>query len=115
MRRPCPLDPSRSSTATPPNSLRVVRRVRGHGKALETRWRCVKVRAAAVHAPSRPARYHDHWTGWKHHEGALADPEGNATTQGQLRAYYLVMQLAADLALRDPESSEQYLAILRSA
>jgi hypothetical protein len=57
----------------------------------------------------------DHWTGWKLHEGVLADPEGNSVSQGQLRAYGLVMQLAADLASRDPESRDLYLSILRSA
>ena len=57
----------------------------------------------------------EHWTGWTVYKGVLSDPEGNSMTQAQLRAYGLVMQLAADLASRDPEAREQYLALLRSA
>lgn len=56
-----------------------------------------------------------YWPGWTLHKGVLTDPEGNSVTQGQLRAYGLVMQLAADLARRDPEAHEHYLSILRSA
>lgn len=57
----------------------------------------------------------DAWHGWTVRDGVLVDPEGNQTTQGQLRAYGLVMQLAADLARRDPEAHERYRAILKSA
>jgi hypothetical protein len=56
-----------------------------------------------------------HWSGWKTSQGVLTDPDGNSTTQAQLRAYWIVMQLAADLARRDPESHAAYLAILKSA
>jgi hypothetical protein len=57
----------------------------------------------------------EHWLGWTLHKGVIIDPEGNSTTQAQLRAYVIVMQLAAELARRDPESRERYLAIVRSA
>jgi hypothetical protein len=56
-----------------------------------------------------------HWPGWTAHNGVLTDPEGNSTSQTQLRAYWLVMQLAADLASRDPESRQRYWDLLRSA
>ena len=57
----------------------------------------------------------EYWVGWTLHKGVLTDPEGNSLTQGQLRAYGLVLQLAAELASRDADSRERYLAILRSA
>jgi hypothetical protein len=57
----------------------------------------------------------EYWIGWTLHKGVLTDPEGNSLTQGQLRAYGLVMQLVAELAKHDPASRERYLAILKSA
>jgi hypothetical protein len=57
----------------------------------------------------------DHWTGWSVHNGVLKDPEGNRTTQSQLRGYWFVMQLAAELARKDPESQERYWSLLRRA
>ena len=45
----------------------------------------------------------------------IVDPEGNETTQAQLRAYWLIMQYAADLARRDPRSYEHFQALLRQA
>ena len=71
------------------------------------------LRLFALHRDQRALD--EHWIGWKLHKGVLIDPEGNSLTQGQLRAYGLVMQLAAELVKRDPESSERYRAILRSA
>lgn len=102
----------------------------GYPPKLIARWCGVSVATArrwkrsgrAPHAALRLFRaYRDqrvldeHWVGWTVHQGVLTDPEGNVTTQGQLRAYSLVMQLAADLAARDPEAREQYLALLRAA
>lgn len=55
------------------------------------------------------------WRGWIIREGTLVDPDGNATTQAQLRAYWLVMQYAAELAKRDPVEQERFYALLRRA
>lgn len=57
----------------------------------------------------------EHWVGWRTHKGVLADPEGNTTTQSQLRAYALIMQFAADLARRDPEAQREFLELLKRA
>ena len=55
------------------------------------------------------------WREWAVRKDRLVSPEGEETTQGQLAAYYLVMQLAADVASRDPEAREVYRQILRRA
>jgi hypothetical protein len=56
-----------------------------------------------------------HWEGWRTHKGTLTDPDGNSTTQGQLRAYWAVLQLGADLARRDPEAAERWWELLKRA
>lgn len=38
----------------------------------------------------------DEWQGWGVLKGKLCDPEGHELTQGQLRAYAIVWQLAAE-------------------
>jgi hypothetical protein len=55
------------------------------------------------------------WEGWLVNGDALVDPEGNSTTQAQLRAYYLVCQLAAELARERPEALERLDDIQRQA
>jgi hypothetical protein len=55
------------------------------------------------------------WRGWKVRGGALVDPDGNATTQRQLRAYWLIVQYAAELSRRDPLEYERFHALLRQA
>jgi len=45
----------------------------------------------------------------------LISPEGQETTYGQLNAYWLVIQLARDLASKDPDAYEDFNRILRSA
>jgi hypothetical protein len=55
------------------------------------------------------------WREWKVHRDRLVSPEGQETTQGQLAAYWLIVQLASDLASRDPEGREEYRRILQSA
>lgn len=55
------------------------------------------------------------WDGWLVNGDVLVDPEGNATSQGQLRAYYLVYQLAAELARDRPEARRRFDDILLSA
>lgn len=57
----------------------------------------------------------EHWVGWRAHGDTLTDPEGNTTTQSQLRAYALIMQYAADLARRDPEAQREFLELLKRA
>lgn len=57
----------------------------------------------------------DEWeSGWLVRGSTLVDPDGNATTQGQLRAYWFVMQLARELA-RDADRLDDYQALLRRA
>jgi hypothetical protein len=56
-----------------------------------------------------------YWAGWTVHKGVLTDPEGKSLTQGQLRAYAIVMQLVAELTRHDPQAQARYLDILRSA
>jgi hypothetical protein len=55
------------------------------------------------------------WIGWKARGAALVDPDGNVTSQAQLRAYWIIMQRAAELARRDPISYERFYSILRLA
>lgn len=55
------------------------------------------------------------WAGWKVHKGKIIDPDGNATTETQLRAYSLVMQFAADLARRDPATAKEFHRLLKRA
>jgi hypothetical protein len=55
------------------------------------------------------------WKDWKVHKDRLVSPEGQETTQGQLAAYWLIVQLASDLASRDPDAKEEYRRILRRA
>jgi hypothetical protein len=57
----------------------------------------------------------DEWErGWLVRRDTLVDPDGNVTTQGQLRAYWFIVQLARELA-RDADRLEDYHAILRRA
>ena len=51
------------------------------------------------------------WEGWGIHQGKLCDPEGHETSQGQLRAYPFVWQLANEFA-RFEESAAQALSRL---
>ncbi len=55
------------------------------------------------------------WDGWEIKGGVLVDPEGNETTQGQLRAYYFVYQLVAELAKDSPEAWERLQELQRLA
>ena len=55
----------------------------------------------------------DAWPGWLVNGNRLVDPEGNETTQGQLRAYAHVYQLVRELARRDPAAAASLEAILR--
>lgn len=55
------------------------------------------------------------WDGWIVKGNRLVDPEGNETTQGQLRAYYFVYQLARELGKRDPAALERLSQLMASA
>lgn len=55
------------------------------------------------------------WREWAVHKDKLISPEGKETTHGQLNAYWLVMQLARELASKDPDVYEDFNRILRSA
>jgi len=44
----------------------------------------------------------------------MVSPEGQETTQNQLAAYRLIMQLARELAAKDPEAREEFDRLLRS-
>lgn len=57
----------------------------------------------------------DAWPGWRINGDRLFDPEGTATTQGQLRAYAFVYQLAAEYARQNPDARAWLDAIMREA
>lgn len=46
------------------------------------------------------------WDGWLINRETLVDPEGNATTQGQLRAYAHVYALCQELARGNDEAQK---------
>lgn len=48
------------------------------------------------------------WHGWLINKGTIVDPEGNATTQAQLRAYFLIYQFCSELARRDDATLETF-------
>ena len=56
----------------------------------------------------------DSWDGWLVNKDRLVDPDGNETTQGQLRAYWMVVQLARELA-RDAGRIDEYYQLLKLA
>ena len=53
--------------------------------------------------------------GWKVRKGVLISPEGEETTQTQLRGYFLIMQFARELASKDPSSYEEFHKLLKMA
>lgn len=55
------------------------------------------------------------WREWFVRKDKLISPEGQETTHGQLDAYWLVMQLARELASKDPEATKEFYRILASA
>ena len=55
------------------------------------------------------------WRDWAIQKDRLVSPEGQETTQNQLAAYWLIMQLVRELASRDPEAREEFNRLLRSA
>jgi hypothetical protein len=55
------------------------------------------------------------WNGWLVKDALLVDPEGNETSQGQLRAYYLVYQLCLELKRGDASAEATFAEIIRAA
>jgi hypothetical protein len=55
------------------------------------------------------------WDGWVVNKAHLVDPENNATTQGQLRAYYHVYQLCHALMRDNDAAKAEFNAIMRLA
>jgi hypothetical protein len=55
------------------------------------------------------------WDGWSVHKAKLVSPEGRESTQGQLRAYWLVMQFAQELASKSRKTLDEFYDLLRSA
>ena len=55
------------------------------------------------------------WRDWAIRKDRLVSPEAQETTQNQLAAYWLIMQLARELAYKDPEAREEFNRLLRSA
>jgi hypothetical protein len=55
------------------------------------------------------------WRGWKIGCDSIVDPEGNATTRGQLRGYSLILQWVSAVAARDPDTQRQYFELLKRA
>lgn len=53
--------------------------------------------------------------GWRVVGNKIIDPEGNATTAGQLRAYALMMQLMAELTRDDQAKRDRFREILEVA
>ena len=54
------------------------------------------------------------WDGWCVKKDRLVDPDGNETSQGQLRAYWMVVQLAHELA-REAGRVDEYYQLLKLA
>jgi hypothetical protein len=54
------------------------------------------------------------WAGWAVTKDHITDPDGNRTTRGQLQAYWIIVQLAHQLAA-DAGVLDQYYTLLRRA
>lgn len=50
--------------------------------------------------------------GWRFHQGQIIDPEGNVTTEAQLRGYGMLMQCLAEWTRNDPAKRSQVDSIL---
>jgi hypothetical protein len=55
------------------------------------------------------------WEGWRAAPGAITDPDGNTTSARQLANYFFIMQFAAALAARDPDTQREWYERLRQA
>ena len=52
------------------------------------------------------------WREWSVKKDVLVSPAGQETTHGQLNAYWLIMQLARELARDNPKATEEFYRIL---
>ena len=103
----------------------------GYPEKLIARWCGVSVATARLYKsgtrkPSRQALrlfalyrdgrvLDDHWKGFAIRGANLVDPQGREFAPGQLNAHWLIVQLARELATKDPRDLEAYRRILRSA
>ena len=55
------------------------------------------------------------WRDWSVHKNKLTSPEGQETTHEQLNAYWLIMQLARELAASDQNTRAEFERLLRLA
>lgn len=92
----------------------------GVDRATATLWKQNKRRASrqalrlfTLHRDGRILG--DAWQGWVVRDAKIVDPDGNSTTEAQLRGYWIMMQYAGELARRDPEEQERFFALLRHA
>lgn len=103
----------------------------GYPIELIQQWCCVSRQTAylyktGVRKPSRQAlrlfvlnrdgRVLDNlWKGFAVRGNKLVDPQGQEFDPAQLEAHWLIVQLAQELASRDPRAFEEYRRIRRSA
>jgi hypothetical protein len=104
----------------------------GYPAELIGRWCAVSARTARLYKaglrrPSRQALrlfalHRDRqvlcgpWVGWLVNGDSIVDPDGNATTARQLKAYWMVMQLAAAQARQlGPDHQRMFYELLKSA
>jgi hypothetical protein len=103
----------------------------GYPEPLIARWCGVSVHTARLYKsgarkPSRQALrlfalhrdgrvLDDRWKGFAVRGDKLVDPQGQEFSPVQLEAHWLIVQLAHELARKDPRDFEEYRRILRSA
>jgi len=86
------------------------------GRLYKSRSRKPSRQALRLFALYRDGRVLDDlWKGFGIRGDHLVDPEGHEFDPRQLRAHWLIVQLARDLASKDPRDLEEYQRILRSA
>jgi hypothetical protein len=101
----------------------------GYPAELVAKWCCVPLHVAESWKAGRiypsPAEFRlftlyrdrkvltDEWDGWIVKRELLVDPDGAESTQGQLRAYHFVYQLAYALVQDSPANRQRLDAIVR--
>jgi hypothetical protein len=104
----------------------------GYPAEVIARWCAVSVKTAQLYKAGirRPSRQSlrlfalqrdrqilgEPWAGWLVNGDSIVDPDGNSTTVLQLRAYFLVIQLAAAQARElGPDHQAMFYRLLASA